>query len=366
LASVTKVTATVTALMKLYDMKKWKLSDKISNFIPETDATDLKDITMKELLLHESGLLSSIPFYSDAIDTEKLDGKLFSTRKTATHTIKIGDKLFINKTAEYRKDVFANEHDLVFSIPVAKDLYMNYNFLDTMFCKILKSKVKPGNKYLYSDINFILLQRIVENLYQETLDNVVENEFYNPMGASSLCFNPWRTISLNQIAPTEDDIFFRFQLLQGYVHDQTAAMMGGVAGQAGLFGNANDIAKLLQMFLNKGEYGGQRYISAETVNLFTSTQSQITKRGLGFDKYDSEKNSYSAYSSASAYGHTGFTGTMIWVDPEYELVYIFLSNRIHPEQYNTKLSELSVRSKILDIIYRAITILDNTDDTKKL
>jgi CubicO group peptidase (beta-lactamase class C family) len=260
----------------------------------------------------------------------------------------------MNKTAVYRDDVFASEQDLKFSIPVANDFFMNYNYLDTMFYKILKTKLKPEGKYLYSDLNFLLLQRIVENLYSETLDNIVQQRLYNMIGANTLGFNPWRSIPIDRIAPTEKDISFRYQLLQGYVHDQAAAMMGGVAGHAGLFGSANDLAKILQMLLNKGEYGGHRYISSETVDFFTTTQSEITKRGLGFDKYDPDKNAYTSRSSEAAYGHTGFTGTMVWVDPQYDLIYIFLSNRIYPEQYNKKLSELGTRSKVLELVYRAI------------
>lgn len=354
LASVTKIVATMPVLMQLYDLGRWRLADEIVNFIPEADTTDKRSITMKQLLLHESGLQSSISFYTEAIDKTNLNEPLFSRKKTTVHTIKLDDNFFMNKMAEYRTDVFAKMQDLNFSVPIAKDYYMNYNYLDTMFNKILSSKVNPGGKYLYSDLNFLLLQRITENLYSESLDVVFENHFCYPLGANTLCFNPWRTISLEQIAPTENDVTFRYQVLQGYVHDQAAAMMGGVAGHAGLFGSAYDLAKILQMLLNKGIYGGHQYISSETIDFFTSTQSKITKRGLGFDKYDPEKSSYSSYSSPSAYGHTGFTGTMVWVDPEYDLIYIFLSNRIHPYQYNRKLSELSVRSRVMEVVYRAI------------
>ena len=352
-ASVTKILATMPALMQLYDLGRWRLADEIVNFIPETDSTDKRSITLKQLLLHESGLPAFISFYTEAIDFEKLKEPLFSRKKTPVHTIKLEDRFFMNKTAEYRTDVFSKKQDLNFSIPVAKDFYMSYNYLDTMFHKILNIKLKPDNKYLYSDLNFLLLQRIVENLIGESLDEIVEKRFYYPLGANTLCFNPLRSIPFEKIAPTENDISFRYQLLQGYVHDQAAAMMGGVAGHAGLFGNANDLAKILQMLLNKGVYGGYQYLSAETIDYFTSTQSKITKRGFGFDKYDPEKTTYSDLSSSLAFGHTGFTGTMVWVDPEYDLIFIFLSNRINPYQFNRKLMELNVRSNVLDIIYRS-------------
>ena len=353
IASVTKILATMPVLMQLYDLGRWRLADEIVNFIPETDTTDKRSITLKQLLLHESGMPAFISFYTEAVNTENLKDPLFSRKKTAVHTIKLDDKFFMNKMAEYRTDVFSKKQDLNFSIPVAKDYFMNYSYLDSMFYKILNVKLKPENKYLYSDLNFLLLQRIIENLYSEPLDEIVENRFYNPLGANTLRFNPLRTISQEKIVPTENDISFRSQLLQGYVHDQAAAMMGGVAGHAGLFGNANDLAKMLQMLLNKGVYGGYQYLSPETIDFFTSGQSKITKRGLGFDKYDPEKTTYPELSSPSAYGHTGFTGIMVWVDPEYDLIYIFLSNRINPYQYNRKLMELNVRSKVLNVIYRS-------------
>ena len=354
LASVTKILATMPVLMQLYDQKKWNLTDKISKFINETDSTDKRGITMKQLLLHESGLPAFIPFYADAIDKKELIGNLFSPKSTENHTIQLDNKLFMNKTAKYNDAILKNEKDSIFSVTVAKDLYMNVNNLDTMYHKILNAKLKKDGKFLYGDLNFILLQKIAENLNQESLDKLLTSNFYNRLGANTLCFNPLHSFSINQIVPTENDKYFRYQLLHGYVHDQTAAMMGGVAGHAGLFGNANDLAKILQMFLNKGEYGGVRYISPETVNFFTSTQSKITKRGLGFDKYDPDKKAYSTYCSPLAYGHLGFTGVIVWIDPKYELIYIFLSNRVHPNQYNSKLSELSTRSKIMETIYQSI------------
>ena len=354
LASVTKIMVTTSVLMQQYDLGRWRLVDTIANFIPEIKETNKKDITMRQLLLHESGLPAFISFYTEAIDKNKLKGTLFSSRKSSTHPIMMDRRLFMNKTAVYRDDVFSNKSDSGFSVPVAANYYMNHQHLDTMFYKILDSRLRPGQNYLYSDLNFILLQRIIENLYSKPLDVIADEIFYKPLGASSLGFNPWKTIPQERIAPTENDISFRKQLLRGYVHDQAAAMMGGVSGHAGLFGNANDIAKMLQMLLNKGVYGGHRYLTSETVDFFTSGQSNKTKRGLGFDKHDPDKNTYSPLSSPSAYGHTGFTGILVWIDPEYELIYIFLSNRIHPHQYNGKLMDLRIRSRVQDIIYRSI------------
>ena len=359
LASVTKVTATLPVLMQQYDNGRWRLSDKLSEFIPQADSTNKKDITVRQLLLHESGLPAFISFYTEAIDRSKLVGNLFSNRRSATHPLKLDARLYMNKTAVFRDNIFRPQADLDFSVPVAQNLFMNVYYLDSMLVRMLKAKVDANPKYRYSDINFLLLQKISENLAQESLDQVASSQFYKPLGANNLGYNPWRTIPLERIAPTENDLVFRKQLLHGYVHDQGAAMMGGVAGHAGLFGNATDLAKLLQMYLNKGVYGGYRYLQPETVDFFSSRQNSNSRRGLGFDKPDIDNASsstpaYSKMASPSSYGHTGFSGTIIWVDPAYDLIYIFLSNRIHPYSYNNKIMELRVRPRIHNIVYRSI------------
>ena len=353
LASVTKIMATMPVIMQLYDKKRWKLSDEIAKLLPKADSTNISNITMKQLLLHESGLPTFIPFYADAVDKKQLKGTLFSPKETENHTIKLDNNLYMNNTAIYRDDIFQSKQDSVFYLPIAKDLFMNFKNYEVMKKKLFNSKVKAGNSYLYGDLNFLLLQLIAEHLYQEPLDQILNTQFSSRLGATTLCFNPWKHFPINQIAPTENDIYFRYQQIQGYVHDQMAAMMGGVAGHAGLFANANDLAKIMQMLLNKGEYGGYRYLSAETVDYFTSTRSEITKRGLGFDKYDPDKKAYSKNCSLSSYGHTGFTGTLVWIDPEHQLIYIFLSNRVHPDPNNSKISELRLRSVILNTVYRS-------------
>lgn len=357
LASVTKIMATLPVLMHQYDNGRWRLSDKLSDFVPQAGFTDKHSITMRQLLMHESGLPAFISFYSEAIDTSKLEGKIFSWNRSSTHPIRVDNQLYMNKTVVYRDDIFRSQSDLDFSVPVAKNLFLNIFYRDSMLMRILRAKSNLVPKYRYSDLNFILLQKISENLAQESIDNIAFNQFYSPIGATLLCFNPWTIIPLERIAPTENDLAFRHQLIHGFVHDPTAAMMGGVAGHAGLFGNANNVSKLLQMYLNKGVYGGYRYLNEETVEFFSSKQDSINRRGLGFDKPDNNGNdlgSSSQLASPLSYGHTGFTGTMVWVDPEYDLVYVFLSNRVHPYQYNKKLMELGVRTKIQSLIYRSL------------
>ncbi len=356
LASLTKMVATLPLALKTYDEAKWRLGDQLGSFLPEADTTDKRDITLRELLLHESGMPSFIPFHTEAIDKSKLDGSLYSRRKSSTHPTRVDERLFMNRTASYREDVFQPMADLQFSVPVARDWYLNHNYLDSMYYRILNIK-RHKRGYVYSDLNFLLLQQIQERLTGQPLDSAVTRYFYKPLGARSLMFNPWRLSQTEHIVPTENDPAFRRQLLKGYVHDQTAAMMGGVAGHAGLFGNANDLAKLMQMFLNGGEYGGHRFLNAETVYFFTSQQHPGNRRGLGFDKaeLDPGKDSpVSRMASELSFGHTGFTGTIVWVDPAYDLIYIFLSNRIHPDQYNRKLIISNVRTKIQEIIYRSI------------
>jgi CubicO group peptidase (beta-lactamase class C family) len=262
----------------------------------------------------------------------------------------------MNRTTVWRDDVYQPVSDLQFSVPVAPNLYLNHTYLDSMYHRILNVK-RHTRGYVYSDLNFLLLQRMQERLTGQPMDRAVTRYFYKPLGAGSLSFNPWRTGKLDHVVPTESDPVFRRQLLKGYVHDQTAAMMGGVAGHAGLFGNANDLAKLMQMYLNGGEYGGHRFFNPETIYFFSSQQHPENRRGLGFDKpeMDPEKDTpVSRMASELSFGHSGFTGTIVWVDPTYDLIYIFLSNRIHPNQYNRKLIETNVRTDIQEIIYRAI------------
>lgn len=364
LASVTKVMATMPVLMQQYDHNRWRLSDRLADFIPGADTTDKRSITLRQLLLHESGLPAFISFYTQTIDTSRLVGNIFSNRRSITHPIRIDKNLYFNKTVVYRDDVFRSIADLDFSVPVAPDMFMNVFYRDSMLHQMLRVRKAPTPKYVYSDVNFLFLQRIIENLAQESLDKIAANQFYKPMGALRLCFNPWKTVPLNKVAPTETEMTFRRQLLLGYVHDHAAAMMGGVAGHAGLFGNATDLAKMLQMYLNTGLYGGYRYLKDETIDFFTARQDSANRRGLGFDKpewIDREKNNtfFSPCASARAYGHTGFTGTMVLVDPQYDLLIVFLSNRVHPYSFNNKLSELDVRLKIQNIVYRNLIYSEN-------
>jgi CubicO group peptidase (beta-lactamase class C family) len=230
--------------------------------------------------------------------------------------------------------------------------------------RILTSPLGPSNKYVYSDNDFIFLGKIVEAVSGMPLDEYVQKNFYSRLGMISTGFKPLSRFPIAKIVPTEEEKFFRRQLLHGDVHDEGSSMFGGVAGHAGLFSNAYDLAILYQMLLNGGEFNGVRYLKPETINYFTTYHSSISRRGLGFDKPEKDNQTRSEpYPSATAspltFGHTGYTGTCVWVDPKYDLVYIFLSNRVYPTRENPKLSQMNIRSKIQEALYKALGAMDN-------
>ncbi len=330
MASVTKICATTISVMKLYEEGKIDLKKTLGTYLPFVRGSNKENLTLNKILLHQAGLVSYIPFYKETLDTAgaPLPG-IYSDKK---------------------KDSF--------SIRVANGFYMANGWKDSIEKRILRSPVGPMDKYVYSDNDFILLGKIVETVSGLSLDAYVKQTFYNPMSLTSIGFSPLQKNSLSRIVPTEEEKKFRSQLLRGDVHDPGAAMMGGVAGHAGLFSNAYDIAAIMQMLMDGGTYNGKRYLLPETVALFTAYQSSISRRGYGFDKPEKDNNSrkepYPTLSaSAKTFGHTGFTGTSTWADPARNLVYVFLSNRVHPSGSNTLLN-MNVRPKIHETIYQAL------------
>ncbi|MPN16300.1 hypothetical protein SDC9_163638 [bioreactor metagenome] len=233
---------------------------------------------------------------------------------------------------------------------------------DKLLKEIIDTELSRKGSYRYSCLNFMLLKEAVESVSGTDLDTYLKQNFYHKLGASTTTFQPLKYMSIDRIPPTEEDPFFRKQLVRGYVHDEGAALFGGISGNAGLFSNANDLAKLYQMWLNGGEYGGERYLSEETVRLFTTTKSSISRRGLGFDKPDPANSQYSPTSPGApieVYGHTGFTGTIFWVDPVHNMIYIFLSNRVNPARSPNRLSTLSTRERIQEELYLALKAIKN-------
>jgi beta-N-acetylhexosaminidase len=333
LASVTKVSATTVAVMKLYEQGKLDLDKTLGDYLPIARGTDKEGLLIRDILLHQAGLNPYISFYRETIDDK-------GTPKDSlySNTLKPG-----------------------FTIPVAQGVYLRDDWNDSMLVRIMKSPLGPKGKYVYSDNDFILLGKIVETLSGQKLDEYVQKTFYTPLGMTTTGFNPWRRLGIERVVPTEEEKYFRRQQLRGYVHDEGAAMFGGVSGHAGLFSNAYDLSLLYQMLLNGGELNGERFLKPETIQLFTAYGTDISRRGLGFDKPEKDngtrKEPYpSTMASPATYGHTGFTGTCVWVDPESKLIYIFLSNRVYNTRSNNLLGQMNVRGKIQDAIYRALKI----------
>ncbi|MBB6236205.1 CubicO group peptidase (beta-lactamase class C family) [Pedobacter sp. AK013] len=326
LASVTKVTATTPAVMRLFEEGKLKLDTNIGAYIPKARTTPMNNIQVREVMLHQAGFIRYIPFH-DYIKTGD-----YSRDSSAAYPTKVADNYYIKKGF----------------------------FKDFMWPKMLNSPIKTRGKYVYSDISMYVMKDIVEHISEEPLNQYTYENFYKPLGMQTAGFLPRNRFKPEQIIPTEDDKYFRKTLLVGYVHDQGAALAGGVSGHAGLFASANDLAIIYQMLLNRGTYGGVEYFKDTTVDMFTSKQSNVSRRGLGFDRWDpdSTKHYPSDLASPQTYGHTGYTGTCVWVDPSRGLVYIFLSNRVNPT-VTDKLSNLKIRGRIQDVVNKAI------DDSKK-
>ena len=336
LASLTKVVATNMAIMRLYEQGKVKLDGVLGDYLPITKGTDKASLKIRNLLLHQAGLKSWIPFYRAFFDSTKI---------------------------ALRSDVFQPKKTKDFTLEVAEDLWMRRDFKDSIWKVVLESPLENLGRMVYSDLDFYFLAAVAEAVSGKTIDRYVMDEFYVPLGLKTIGYNPLQFIKKSRIAPTEDDQTFRHQLLQGYVHDPGAALFGGVAGHAGVFATAGNVAALFQMLLNGGIYGGKVYFQPETVRLFSAYNSRLSRRGLGFDKAsDSAGDGGPAGDDVSGYafGHQGFTGTCAWADPETGIVFVFLSNRVNPDQENPKINRLSVRTKIQDMIYDALGIKKNT------
>lgn len=356
LASLSKTTGTLLAVMKLYDKGRFNLTDKISDYLPFLQRTDKKDITIREILYHQSGLPPWLPFYQEVIDKDSYDGRLFSARKDAHHPVQIGTATWANPKFKFKSEYISPVKTGDYTIQICDSLWLNRSFRKVIEEKIVEAPLKQ-KRYVYSDIGFILLGMLVEQLAGMPMEAYLQREFYEPMGLERTGYLPLRRFAKSEIVPSNKDRFLRKETLQGYVHDEASAFFGGLAGNAGLFSTAREVARVYQMLLNGGEIDGKRYLSKETCNLFTTETSKISRRGLGFDKPDMEdpkKGNCASGVPAGVYGHTGFTGTCAWVDPENDLVYVFLSNRIYPNVTNRKLNQLHIRERIQEAIYGAM------------
>ncbi|HLW32274.1 MAG TPA: glycoside hydrolase family 3 N-terminal domain-containing protein [Aequorivita sp.] len=330
LASLTKILASLPLVMELVDKNKLDLNTKLSEMLPEYKHSNKANITLKQMLSHYARLKAWIPFYRNTLNTAKTD-----------------------TSPEYYSDIAGKD----FTVKVADDLYMRQDYVDTIFKTIRESDLNPKAGYKYSDLPYYILKKYFERKFNKPMEQIVQDEFYEPLGANYATYLPLEKFSKESIPPTEQDNLFRKQKVQGYVHDQGAAMLGGVSGHAGLFSNSNDVAKIMQMYLWKGYYGGKRYFKPEVFDDFNTCYycDKSVRRGVGFDKPQlGTSGPTCGCVSMTSFGHSGFTGTFAWADPEQEIVYVFLSNRTFPDAENRKLISSDLRSKIQQVIYDAI------------
>ncbi len=329
IASITKIASSLASFMTLVDKQKVDVDDKVSMHLKHLKFTNKKDIIFRDMLAHYARLQAWVPFYQKTLTMGQPDPRYYSTTVTEA-----------------------------FPLRVAEQLYMRKDYPDTVRKMIDDTELRPKKEYKYSDLGYFYLRDVVEQKTGMGLDAYVDRTFYRRMGLQLLGYHPRSRVPLDRIVPTEYDMTFRKQLIQGDVHDQAAAIFGGVGGHAGLFSNANDLAVMMQMFLNKGEYGGDRFISTETVDEFIRCQfcKEGNRRGIGFDKPEADGKGGPTCECVSylSFGHTGFTGTMAWADPDNGLVYIFLSNRVYPDADNNKLLQMNVRTDVQQAIYDAI------------
>ncbi len=357
LASVSKATGTLSGIMKLYDDGKFKLDEPASKYIAGLRNTDKKDITFRQLLYHETGMQPSLSMWEMMFDPETYSGKLITNKPTSTNTIKVMKNAYGHKDAKLRTDILANEPSKRFNIAIAEGIYGGKVTYDSVMNRIYHSKLRPNKKYCYSCLNFCLLADALQSISHKQLDEFVGSKIFGPLGSYHTMYRPLKKCAPNDIAYTEVDTYLRRQHIHGYVHDELAAFSGGVQGNAGLFSNANDLAKLFQMWLNGGKYGRETYYKKSTVDLFLTSKSPNSHRGLGFDKpnpADQEASSTCPEATVETVGHTGFTGTCYWIDPKNDMIYIFLSNRVSPTRDNPAFTRVSARSHIHTILYNSL------------
>lgn len=326
IASITKVVATLPAVALLIDQGKIGLDDSLAMHLKSFKGSNKSNITIRELLAHNGGLKAYVPFWSMMLEGDRLDAFYYKNATDEANDVR----------------TYGLEPD-----PLMADSLKSF---------IVQSNlIKDPESYTYSDLGFMILHLLVEEVSGLPFDQFLIKYLYNPMGLNSTMFNPIAQLtSVHDIAPTEYDHRYRNYQVWGEVHDRNALVFGGVAGHAGLFSNASDLAKIMSMFLNGGYYGGRQYISQETLNQFNKRYFQNNRRGLGWDKKGEEKSVASKLASDASFGHSGFTGTMVWADPRDQLVYVFLSNRIYPDANNWRLSKLKTRTRIHDVIYESL------------
>ncbi len=332
LASITKIAAATTSLMKLESQNTFSHQDSLGKYLPYFNKSNKGSLIFTDILTHQAKLQAWIPYWRSTLD----------------------------ENGRWQKNTFQASKNENFPIQVTEDLFLHKDYKAEIYAAISASPLRDTKDYLYSGLVFYLIPELVKNQSATVFNEFLSNEIYQPLGAQSFSFNARLHHSMHKIIPTEKDTFFRMVQIHGDVHDEGSAMMNGVSGNAGLFSNAEDLAKLMQMFLQDGNYGGQQIIEKGIVHEYTRCHfcHEDNKRGLGFDKplieYDEEKSSVAKSASPSSFGHSGYTGTFVWADPENDLIYIFFSNRVLPTRLNRKLYTMNIRPRMHEAIYNAL------------
>ena len=337
IASVTKITSTLLALMDLEGQGKLSLDDNLGKHLKMTKGTPYENLVLRDILAHQAGLAAWIPFYNKTVSK-----------------------------GQPKEEFYSKDSSSVYSTRVTANLFIKPSYEDTIFYRILnRAEVKTKKEYKYSDVGYYFMKEIVEKITKQPIDEYNAAKFYEPLGMNRTTFKPSYSFPLAEIIPTERDRYFRQELIHGDVHDPGAAMLGGVGGHAGLFSTANDLGKLMQMYLDDGLFANERYLEPGVVAAYAKCQFcadsipqnvEENRRAAGFDKpqFHGTPGPTCDCVSMNSFGHSGFTGTLAWADPEEEIVYIFLSNRIYPDATNRKLLSLDIRTRIQEEIYKAI------------
>ncbi len=332
LASITKISTSLPALMAMQDQGKFNLDMTLGQLMPKWKKSNKKDLIMRDILTHQARLRAWIPFWKEIAQ---------------------------NPDGTWKPKTFEDHFSKKFPIQVAEKLFLHKDFSKMLIKAIEESPLNEKTGYVYSDLSYYLYPQIIKRLTGQDFEDFLKENFYAQLGANSLTYNVARIRPLTQIVPTEYDSLFRKELIHGRVHDEGATMLNGISGHAGLFGNANDLAKLIQMYLNGGYYGGKRYLQEKTLKEWTSYPFAVevnARRGVGFDKPDRKRKGISAAPSASeqSFGHSGFTGTFTWADPKTGILYVFLSNRVYPTRNNSKISDLNIRTQLGEVIISSL------------
>ncbi|MDB9782308.1 serine hydrolase [Winogradskyella sp.] len=329
-ASLTKILATLPIVMELEEQGSISLDSKLGQLSPAYIGSNKENITLKKMLSHYAQLKPWVPFYYATLDsvTKKPDPKYYRAKR-----------------------------EKGFNVEVTNTLFMRNDYQDSIQKIIIETELLSTLRYHYSDLPYYILKNYLEGFYDKPLSDITQDRFYKSLGANYTTYNPRENFSLKDIVPTEIDNYYRYKEVHGYVHDMGAAMQGGVGGHAGVFSNANDVAKIMQMYLQKGFYGGKRYFKNETIDKFNTCYycDVDNRRGIGFDKPQlSEEGPTCGCISMTSFGHSGFTGTYAWADPEEDIIYVFLANRTYPEAGKNLLLRENIRTEIQRLIYEAI------------